>query len=582
VSDRERIEDRKPEAGRGGTSQRTLLLILIIAGLALAGGAAFLLFGLRGSSPASPFLFADVTDATGIAFRHFDGSTGKYHIVETYASGLCLFDYDGDGDDDIYFLSGAPLDAVVEPPPANALYRNDGHMKFTDVTKAARVGDTGFGLGVCAGDYDNDGDLDLYVANYGPDVLYRNEGDGTFTDVTKAAGIGDDRCGAGCAFLDIEADGDLDLYVANYLTFSIAESRPDHRGDIPLYHPPEIYKPQADVLYRNEGDGKFTDISAESGIASKVSWGMGIVCADYDDDGDTDIFVANDVAANFLWRNDGKGKFEEVAFAAGTAVDFNGDEQGSMGVDCGDLDNDGDIDFYQTCYATQIPCTFENQGGGIFADVSLPWGTSEHHLGKVSWGCNLGDFDDDGNLDIFVAAGHVHDKIDLITSAQRYKETNLLYRNLGGRRFREVSASSGPGLAVRESSRGSGIGDLDGDGDLDVVVQNSRSRPTVLRNDSPGENHWIEILTRGTRSNRSGIGARIRLTSGGVTRAAEVHSGRSYQSCYGLRVHFGLGRSATVERIEVRWPSGAVDVLTGVPADRVIEVVEESSPAPRT
>ncbi|MGQ9592408.1 MAG: CRTAC1 family protein, partial [Planctomycetota bacterium] len=531
------------------------------------------------SPGSSPFYFVDATPASGITFRHSDGSQGRHHTIETYASGLCIFDYDGDGDDDIYFLSARPIEGPPPArPPRNALYRNDGDWRFTDVTEKAGVGDEGFGLGVSAGDYDGDGDLDLYVTNYGPNVLYRNEGDGTFTDVTRSAGVGDPFCGAGCAFLDIDRDGDLDLYVANYIDFSLEVSAPDYRGGVPFYRPPERFRPLPDILYRNEGGGTFRDASRETGIAAHVSYGMGMIAADYDDDGDTDIFVANDVSANFLWRNDGTGKFEEVAVESGVAFDCHGDEQGSMGVDAADFDGDGLLDFYQTSYASQMPSTYRNLGRGRFREVTLAAGTGQNQLGKVTWGCNFGDFDNDGHPDIFVAVGHVQDMIDRVSTTQRYKETNLIYHNDGTGRFREVAPWSGPGFAVAEASRGSGVSDLDGDGRLDIVVLNARSLPTLLRNETRNDNRWIEVALRGTKSNRQGVGARVRLKAGGRIQVAEAHAGRSYQSHYGGRLHFGLGANSTVERLEVRWPSGVVDVLQGLEANRVVTVVEGASP----
>jgi len=556
------------------TGKRSRLLWICGCGLVVVMAAGFAVMQLVRGRRDSPFHFVE---GVVLPFRHQDGSSGKYCIVEAYASGICLFDYNGDGLEDIYFLNGAPLEGGGQkPPPGNALYRNDGNWTFTDVTAGAGVGHGGFGLGVCAGDFDNDGDLDLYVNNYGPNVLYRNNGDGTFTDVTAAAGVEHNGCGSGCVFLDIEGDGDLDLYVAVYLEFSSRDCYPEFRGDVPLYRPPELYRPAPDVLFRNNGDGTFSDISQEAGIASARSWGMGVIAADYDSDGDTDIFVANDVAANFLWRNDGSGRFEEVALRSGTAFDCNGDEQGSMGVDCADLDNDGLLDFYQTSYSTQMPATFKNLGEGEFIDITPAARSGTGQIGRVTWGCNFGDLDNDGFVDLFVASGHLQDQIDRIGTST-YKQTNLLYRNEGGGRFREVSALSGPGLGVAESSRGSALGDLDNDGDLDIVINNSRTLPTLLRNETDSGNNWIQIITRGVKSNRHGIGAQVFLTVGETRRVAEVHGGRSYQSHYGLRLHFGLGRSSRVDRIEVRWPCGTVDVLRDVRANQILVITEGTS-----
>ena len=328
---------------------------------------------VRGAESVScAIVLHDVTAETGITFRHTDGGCGRRYIMETVSAGLALFDYDNDGDIDIYFLNGAPLrGARFEKPPRNALYRNDGGWRFTDVTDEAGVGDTGYGLGVAIGDYDNDGDQDIYLNNYGPNVLYRNNGDGTFTDVTEAAGVGNgNRVGAGVCFLDIDKDGDLDLYVANYLKFSYDRHVETSTRGYPVYANPGLYPADPDTLYRNNGDGTFTDISVESGVAAHAGWGMGIVSADFDNDGDTDVFIGNDVAENFLFQNDGTGKFEETGLLAGTAYDLHGDEQGSMGVDCGDFDNDGLLDFYVTSYQNQLATLYRNCGEGVFEDVT--------------------------------------------------------------------------------------------------------------------------------------------------------------------------------------------------------------------
>jgi hypothetical protein len=314
----------------------------------------------------SPIQFHDITRETGIRFVHTDGSSGRRYIVETVAAGLATFDYDGDGDLDIHFLNGTPLPgAATEPRPRHALYRNDGNWKFTEVTEPAGVGDGGYGLGVCVGDYDNDGDPDLYLNNYGPNVLFRNNGDGTFTDVTRAAGVGNgDKVGAGASFLDIDRDGDLDLYVANYIDFTPTRHQTRFVNGHPAYVGPMAYGPVPDTLFRNNGDGTFTDISRESGIAAHAGTGMGIVCADYDDDGDTDIVVGNDAMANFVWRNDGTGRFEEVGLLSGLAYDRHGVGQGTMGLECGDFDNDGRLDFHSTSYQKQWPSSTATSAEG--------------------------------------------------------------------------------------------------------------------------------------------------------------------------------------------------------------------------
>jgi len=547
---------------------------------------AFLFFGAPGvaqdtSRSSCLIKLTDVTKETGIAFTHTDGSSDRRYIMETVTAGVATFDYDNDGDIDIYFLNGSPLPGCSRSgePPRNALYRNDGNWRFTDVTDEAGVGDTGYGLGVAVGDYDNDGDLDLYINNFGPNVLYRNNGDGTFTDVTEEAGVAcGDRVGAGACFLDYDGDGDLDLYVANYLKFSFEKHVQASMNGYPVYANPRLYPADQDVLFRNNGDGTFTDVSAESGIGAHAGWGMGMVCADYDDDGDTDIFIANDVAENFLFENKGDGTFEEVALLAGTAYDLHGDEQGSMGVDCGDFDNDCRLDFFVTSYQHQFATLYRNLGKGLFEDVTVKTGAGTGTLPYVTWGNSIVDLDNDGDRDIFIACGHLQDNVDLYDDTTSYLTANIVLENDGRGRFTDVSALAGDGLKVRLSSRGAAFDDLDNDGDVDIVIQNSRSRPTILRNDTQSGYHWLQIRLRGVRANRDGVGSRVIVRAGDLVLCDEVHSGRGYQSHYGLRLYFGLGKRRKVDSVEIRWLGGGTQVLRDVPVDRLIIIEEGRGP----
>jgi len=548
--------------------------------LCLAGVLTCLALGAQAREPCSIKL-RDVTRSTGIQFKHTDGSCGQRYIMESMCAGVALLDYDGDGDVDIYFLNGAPLGAKkVAASPGNTLYRNDGKFKFTDVTRKAGVGDTGFGLGVCVGDYDNDGDPDIYVNNYGPNVLYRNNGNGSFSDVTKAAGVAaDHHVGAGANFLDIDKDGDLDLFVANYITFSKDRHVVPRREGHPTYSGPREYPPSINILYRNEGDGTFKDVTVKSGIGGHKGKGMGTVCADYDNDGDTDIMVANDEWANFLFQNDGTGRFKEVGLIAGVAYDLGGSAQSSMGIGCGDYDNNGWLDFYVTGYQRELAMLYSNLGNGSFEDVSRLSGAGTDTYRHVNWGNEFADFDNDGDRDIFIACGHVQDNIKKFDDSGVYHARNILLMNTGKGKFVNVSDQCGDGLAVKLSSRGTAFDDLDNDGDIDVVIVNSRREPTILRNDSPKGNHWIQIRLRGTKTNRDGVGAHVKVVTGNLTQIDEVHSGRGYQSHYGMRLHFGLGKRDSIDRIEVRWIGGRVDVLKNVRVDQVLRITEGSSKA---
>jgi enediyne biosynthesis protein E4 len=524
-----------------------------------------------------PIQLRDVTGQTGITFVHTDGSSGRRYIVETVSSGLATFDYNGDGKIDILFLNGAPLPGspTTTPPPRNALYRNDGGWKFTDVTLAAGLGDTNYHLGVCIGDYNNDGYPDIYLNNFGPNILYRNNGDGTFTDVTRAAGVAvGNHVGAGACFLDMDGDGDLDLFVANYVGFTFESHQISYMNGFPAYVGPLHYPPTANVLYRNNGDGTFTDVSVASGIASLLGSGMGVICADYDNDGDTDIIVGNDLRPNFVLQNDGTGKFKELGALVGLAYDAFGNVQGTMGVECADWNNDGWLDFYITPYQRQLCSLYQNRKGIYFEDVARQTGAGTGTYPHVKWGTGVVDLDNDGNRDLFIACGHLIDNVEQFDDTTSYHARNIVLRNTGQGKFVNVSHECGDGLLPKLSSRGAAFDDLDNDGDLDVVILNSRREPTILRNDSSKTNHWIQIQLRGTKSNRDGIGARVTVSAGDLTQIDEVHSGRSYQSDFGKRLHFGLGRRSAVEQVRVNWIGGGVDIVRNVGVDRLITIVE--------
>jgi len=533
---------------------------------------------LKAAEVPSTIQFKDVTRQTGIHFIHTDGSSGRRYIVENVASGLATFDFDGDGKIDILFLNGAPLPgaAAVTPAPRNALYRNLGGWKFADVTETAGLMDTGYHLGVCVGDYDNDGDPDVYLNNFGPNILYRNNGNGTFTDVTAAAGVGvGNHVGAGASFLDIDGDGDLDLFVANYVNFTLAKNQSRLINGHPAYVGPMVYGPVPSVLFRNNGNGAFTDISRESGIAAHAGTGMGVVCADYDGDGDTDIIVGNDAMANFVWNNDGTGHFKEVGVFTGLAYDAQGIGQGTMGVDCADFDNDGQLDFQMTSYQKQWAILYHGVGRGMFDDVTHLSGAGAGTYNQVEWGNGLCDFDNDGDRDLFIACGHLQDNIKLWDDTASFEARNILLENTGKGKFIDVSARSGDGMNVKLSSRGAAFDDLDNDGDIDVVVLNSRREPTLLRNDSVGRNHWIGVQPKGLRSNRDGIGAHIKVVAGDLILVDEVHSGRGYQSHFGMVPHFGLGQRTRVDRLEVRWVGGGTNILENLGVDQVVPVLEK-------
>ena len=525
---------------------------------------------------ASPGIrFTDVTRESGIAFRHVNAAGGKKYFIEPIGSGVALFDADTDGDVDLYFVNGSDLPGAAAPVvPTNRFYRNDGDGTFTDRTHAAALGDTGYGLGCCAGDYNNDGFTDLYVTNYGRNVLYRNNGDGTFTDVADAAGVAGDAFSSGCTFVDIDADGYLDLYVVNYVAFDPETNPTCTRQGIPTYCTPEALPGVADVLYRNNGDGTFTDISERAGISdTPPGKGLGVVCGDVDNDGDVDIFVANDTTPNFLYRNGGAGvQLTEDALFAGVALSAEGRAYSGMGANLGDFDNDGSLDIVVTNFQDQTNSLYHNAADGFFSEVSFAKGIGERSLPYLAWGVDFVDVNNDGWLDLFIANGHLDDNIAAIDPIGTYAQPNQLFLNDRGVAFSELPEAAVGGQRV---SRGAAFADIDNDGDIDLVISNLNDAPTVLRNDSDPIGRWLRVKLIGTHCNRDAIGGRVTLTAEGVTQLREVKSGSGYLSQNDLRLHFGVGAARSVDTLQVRWPCGTVQVLMNVETNRMLVITEE-------
>ncbi len=435
--------------------------------------------------PARPVRFRDVTEACGITFQHRDGSSGRHFTPETMSAGVATFDYDEDGLIDIYFPNGAALPGVrYDPPPRHALYKNLGGWRFRNVSVQAGIACTAFGLGIAVADFDNDGWPDIYLDNFGPNLLYHNNGDGTFTDVTRRAGVpGTTACGllekkvgAGACFFDIDGDGLLDLYAGNYIEIDLASYVTPMKGKYGFIPSPTAYAPLPSTLYRNNGDGTFADVSSTSGIAASRGRSMGVTSADYDNDGNPDLFVCNDVAENFLFHNEGGGKFQQVGLVAGIALNIDGEGVANMAVDAGDYNHDGWLDFYVTDYDKQFPLFFQNLGG-VFSEVTQSAKAGTSCYPHVKWGCGLVDFDNDGYKDIFIALGHTDDNIGLVDSTTSYRCRNVLLKNLGNGKFADVSAESGILALEPRAAHGVAFDDLDNDGDLDVVILNSRERP---------------------------------------------------------------------------------------------------------
>jgi hypothetical protein len=527
--------------------------------------------------------FTDVAAASGIHFVHTWGAEKLRNVLDTTGAGGGFFDYDNDGKLDLYLVQGGGYAPDGSIPPdktsTSVLYHNEGNGRFVDVTAAAHVGNRGFGMGCAAADYDNDGDADLFVTNYGRNVLYRNNGDGTFTDVTEAAGLDKPLAwSTGAAWADVDNDGYLDLYVTHYLDFTpgmkgVHASAMSKREGFMFFPGPRDYEGVTDTLYHNNGDGTFTDITRAAGL-SPGGKGLGVIFADFDDDGDQDMMVANDKTPNFLYVNDGKGHFTDVAFQAGVAVSENGEETAGMGVAADDYDGDGRMDFAVTNMIFEYNSLYHNEGGMRFTDRAKESGFAEDSYQFVGFGIVFFDADNDGWRDIFVNNGHIADYIDAFSQSWSFKQERFLYRNLGNGKFENITARAGDIHGVKKVGRGLAYGDFDNDGDMDVLATNAGDSPNLYRNDGGNANHWLRIRTVGTKSNRDGIGARVRVTADGRTQSQDVRPNASFLSTNDPRPLFGLRQATRVDSIEVRWPSGRVDTVGPVDVNRTITLVE--------
>jgi hypothetical protein len=519
--------------------------------------------------------FTDVTAQAGITFRHVSTPEKRY-IVESMSGGVALIDYDNDGHLDIYFVNSLTVDLVKSKGKSrSALYRNRGDGTFADVTDRAGVGDIGWGMGAAVGDYDNDGFDDIYVTCVGPNRLLKNNGDGTFRDVTGRAGVGDPRWSAGAAFVDYDNDGRLDLFVSNYVSFDF-NNLPEFGRDktcqfkgLAVQCGPRGLPGDGDALYRNNGDGTFTDVTKRAGVSDPNGYyGMGVIASDFDEDGLADIFVANDSTPNFLYRNLGDGTFKEIAFVSGTALNENGAAQGCMGVTVADYDHDGRLDLFVTNFDDDYNTLYRNDGRNSFTDASYAAKVAAVSFPYVGWGTKFFDYDNDGWVDLFVANGHVYPQI------KSFLQRNFVHRNLRDGTFAEVGEQLGAPFAERRAARGAAFGDIDNDGDVDVVINNLGDGAQLLRNDGGDANNSVLVETVGVKANRGGVGARVKVVSGDLVQKDEVRSGDSYVSQSDLRLHFGLERRTKIDLIEVRWPGGAVDRVTDAKVNSLVTIKE--------
>jgi enediyne biosynthesis protein E4 len=522
----------------------------------------------------------DASEAAGIHFTHTSGASGRLYFPETVGSGCAFLDYNGDGKLDLFLVNSAALPGFKGKGPFYpALYRNRGNGTFEDVTKRAGLAFESYGIGCTVGDYDNDGHPDLYVTALGPNHLFHNNGNGTFTDVTRRAGVGDPRFSTSAAFVDVDRDGYLDLFVCNYCRWSPQTNKICYdSGGHPHMCGPTTYQGVSNTLYHNNKDGTFTDVTRQAGLDAPRGKGLGILVWDYNDDGWPDLMVANDQEPNLLYQNNRNGTFTERGVEAGVAYSLTGTARAGMGIDSTDPLNDGKEAVIVGNLNRQGLALFQDTGGGLFADVAEPAGLYQASLPYVTFAAVFSDYDLDGRKDILIANGHVDQNAATMGEGGHFEQRLQLFHNegagAGAPRFRDVTDSAGPGLSPLGVYRGIAVGDYDGDGDPDFLVSVNRGKPLLLRNDGANQNHWLQIRLRGTKSNRDGLGSRLRVTAGGVTQTNWIRSGSSFASANDACAFFGLGRGAGVDRIEVRWPSGQTETYGPAKANQVLTLTE--------
>lgn len=556
-----------------------LLFLFLIVGVAL--------------TTAQPPLFREVSVATGLVFQHFNGASGRQYFPEIMGAGLALLDYDNDGDLDVYLLQGAALDSQrplfplpKTQKPGNRLFRNElipsGKLRFVDVTEKSGLGFVGYGMGVATGDYDNDGFVDLYLTNFGPNALFHNNGNGTFTEVTKQANVDDPRWSTSAAFVDYDHDGDLDLFVCNYVDFTVAGNKPclSPSGERD-YCGPQQYRGLPDRLFRNDGGGKFADVTSSSGITAAYGPGLGVTCADFNGDGRVDIYVANDGAANLLWLNQGNGKFAEEGLLAGAAYSMEGVPRAGMGVTAGDFDNDGDEDLLVTNLTKEGSTLYRNNGQGLFNDASLEFNLSQPSFMSTGFGVAWFDYDNDGWLDLFAANGAVTIMPSLRGQPFPFHQRNQLFHNEAGKTMQEIQPTKNPALQLSEVSRAAAFGDVDNDGDVDIVVANNNGLARLLLNENKTANHWLQLKLVGKSDNRQALGAKVIVQAKGQPPLhRRVHTDGSYLSANDPRVHFGLGNATAIENVIVQWPNGTRENFPNVKLD-ALNVVSQGTGASR-